>query len=43
VHRCGALLGIAPGEHDGGAGRRETLSHAEADTAIAAGHDRDAA
>jgi hypothetical protein len=43
LHRCGALLGIAPGKHDDGAGRRETFSHAETDAAIAAGHDCDAA
>ena len=37
------LLGVAPGEHHGRAGRREPLGHAEPDAAIAAGDDRDAA
>ena len=37
------LLRVAARQHDRGAGPRQTLSHAEADAAIAAGDDRDAA
>ena len=43
LHGGRALGGVAPCEHDGRAGRRHSLSHAEPDAAIAAGDDRDAA
>jgi hypothetical protein len=42
LHRGFALAGIAPGQHDDGTGRGETLRHAEPDTAVAAGDDGNA-
>jgi hypothetical protein len=43
LHSRFALFGIAPGQHYHGAGRGETFRHSEADAAIAAGDDCDAA
>ena len=43
LHGGRAFRGVAPGEHDRRACRREPFRHAEADAAVSAGDDRDTA
>ena len=43
LDRVGRLVGVAAGNHHGGADRRHPFRHTEADTAITARHDGDAA